>query len=76
MAKLIPFPARRVHRTAEIVLLLASSREMLCGPVPWSNRPATPEALGNMLQRLALVRPTALLVLESVVADILAQIAT
>ena len=76
MAKLIPFPARRVHRTAEIVLLLTSSREMLCGPAPWSNRPAPTEPLGNMLQRLALVRPTAVLVLENIVADILAQVAT
>jgi hypothetical protein len=69
---LILFPARRIRRTAESVLILSASRESLNRPVTWANRPEPPEPLGNMLQRLALVRPHAVLVLENVVADMLA----
>lgn len=74
MAKLIPFPARRVRRLAESVLLLADSRERLSKPKLWIDRPLPPEPLGNMLQRLARKRPAAVLVLENVVADMLKQL--
>lgn len=33
-----------------------------------------PEALGNMLQRVALHRPALVLLLENIVADVLAQL--
>jgi hypothetical protein len=72
MAKLLPFPARSVRRSAARVLQLTASRERLNAPVSWSNRPTPKEPLGNMLQRLALLRPHAVLVLESIVDDMLA----
>lgn len=68
---LIPFPAHRVQRAAEITLLLASSRRRLSKPVTWRDRPDPPEPLGNMVQRLALRNPSAVLVLESIVAEML-----
>lgn len=71
MAKLVPFPARRIRRTAELVLLLSASRERLNAPSPWKKRRAPRESLGNMLQRLALLRPHAVVVLESIVEDML-----
>lgn len=77
MAKVVPFPTRRVLWTAQYVLRLSTSdasRKRLSKPVPWSNRPASPETLGNMLQHLARLQPAAVLVIESMVADILAQI--
>ena len=70
MAKLVPFPARRVRRFAERLLVLSASREMLSKPA-WANRPASAEPLGNMLQRLALQRPVAVLLLENIVAEML-----
>lgn len=77
MPKLLPFPTRRVLWTAQYVLRLSTSkasRKRLSKQAPWSNRSAPPEALGNMLQRLAHLQPAAVLVIESIVADILAQI--
>lgn len=74
MTNPIPFPARRIHSTAERLLILSASREMLSRPQVWINRPGPREPLGNMLQRLALIRPAAVLVLESVVADMLEQL--
>lgn len=74
MAKLIPFPARRLLRTSALVLNLAASWEITNKPDTWPNRPVPPERLGNMLQRLARKRPAAVLVLENLVADMLEQI--
>lgn len=74
MAKLIPFPARRIRRTAELLLLLSASHETLSRPKIWTNRPVPRESLGNMLQRLMLRRPAAVLVLENIVAEMLNQI--
>lgn len=74
MAKLIPFPAYRVQRFAERLLILSASRETLSKPHPWANRPEPNEPLGNMLQRLALHRPAAVLALENIVAEVLAKI--
>jgi len=71
MPKLLPFPRRTVQRLAVSVLLLTASRERLSRPEPWINRPRPSEPLGNMLQRLARKRPVAVLVLESIVADLL-----
>lgn len=76
MAKLVPFPTRRVRRTAERLLILSVSRERLNKPVAWIDRPPPPEPLGNMLQRLALKRPAAVLVLENLVANMLEQLDT
>lgn len=72
--KLIPFPVGHVRRIAVRLLLLSASRASLNRPEMWKNRPTPPESLGNMLQRLMLRRPVALLVLESIVAEMLAQI--
>jgi len=74
MAKLIPFPARRVRRYAERLLILSASRESLSRPEVWTQRPVPSEPLGNMLQRLALQRPAVVLVLENIVADMLDQL--
>lgn len=74
MAKQIPFPARHVKKMAAWLLLCSASRESLSRPGTWANRPAPPEPLGNMLQRLVLIRPHVVLVLESVVAEALATI--
>jgi len=73
MAKLVPFPTRRVTRFAERLLVLSASRERLSKPA-WANRPVPSEPLGNMLQRLALQRPVAVLLLENIVAEMLAMI--
>jgi hypothetical protein len=73
MPKLIPFPASDVQTFAERLLILSASCDQLRKPEPWANRPAPPEALGNMLQRLALRRPLLVLVLENIVADVLAH---
>ncbi len=59
---------------AERLLILSASREALNTPKVWTNQPARREPLGNMLQRLALVRPVAVLVLENVVAEMLAHL--
>ncbi len=74
MSKLIPFPARRVQRFAERLLILTASCEMLSRPELWTHRPVPPEPLGNMLQRLALRRPAVVLLLENVVADMLERL--
>jgi hypothetical protein len=73
MAKVVPFPTRRVVRFAERLLVLSASRERLSKPA-WANRPVPAEPLGNMLQRLALQRPVAVLLLENIVAEMLAMI--
>jgi len=75
MTKLIRFPAARVQRFAVWLLICSASRESLSRPVVWANRPVPPEPLGNLLQRLALLRPATVLLLENVVADMLEQIA-
>jgi hypothetical protein len=74
MAKLLAFPARSVRARAKRLLRLTASRERLNKPTPWEGRPVLREPLGNMLQRLARVRPHAVLVLESIVADMLRQL--
>jgi len=74
MTKLIPFPTQRVQRFAARLLILSASRELLSQPAPWADRPVPPEPLGNMLQRLALQRPAVVLLLQNIVADMLAKI--
>jgi len=74
MPKLIPFPARRVRLVAVRLLICSASRTSLSAPAVWTNRRHPPEPLGNMLQRLALQNPAAVVLLESVVADMLALI--
>jgi hypothetical protein len=75
LTKVIPFPATRVQRTAARVLTLSASRATLNNKPPsWPDRPLPLDSLGNMLQRLAIKRPAAVLVLESLVADMLAQL--
>lgn len=72
MAKLVPFPIRRVKQSAASVLTL--SELYATSNVDWKNRPVPPEQLGNMLQRLARTRPAAVLVLENLVAELLAHL--
>ena len=55
MSKLLPFPAERRRSISSVP----------CAPT----RP--PEQLGNLLQRLAVERPSVLHVLEKLVADVL-----
>lgn len=77
MAKLLPFPKRRVQQTAAYVLRMSvshASRKRLSKQAPWSDRPDPPESLGNLLQKLALKRPAAVLVIESMVAEMLQQL--
>lgn len=74
MAKVVPFPTRRVQRTAAYVLNLSARWARLNKPQLWTNRPEPPESLGNMLQHLLIVRPGAVLLIENLVAEILAQI--
>jgi hypothetical protein len=74
MTKLIVFPARRTLCLAARLLSCSASRASLNPPVKWVNRPVPPEPLGNMLQRLALLRPAAVLLLTNVVAEMLNQI--
>lgn len=74
MPKLVLFPANAIQHAADSLLALTASRERLSKPEVWPNRPTPPEPLGNMLQRLALKRPIAVLVLENLVADLLKQL--
>lgn len=74
MAKLLPFPARRIQQTAAFMVQLSASPERFAKPRPWDNRPVPPEALGNLLQRLVVLQPEAILLIENLVAEMLAQI--
>jgi hypothetical protein len=74
MPKLLSFPARSVRKTATRLLRLTASRADLQKPASWPNRPDPPESLGNMLQRLVLLAPHVVLVLENIVAEMLRQI--
>lgn len=74
MAPLLPFPAEQIRRFTKRLLILSASRESLSRPVQWTNRPVPVEPLGNMLQRLARTHPRVVLLLENIVADILAWI--
>jgi hypothetical protein len=76
LTKPTPFPARRFYRTASRVLELTASyeRERLSKPNMWPDRPVPPESLGKMLQQLALKRPVAVIVIESLAAEMLAQL--
>jgi len=74
MPKLIPFPTRHVQRCAARLVIWSASRDPLSKPAPWSDRPMPPASLGNMLQQLAKQRPVLVLLFESVVAEILAQL--
>jgi hypothetical protein len=75
MPKLIPFPADRVKKCADSLLICSASRETFSKPIKWADRPEPPEALGNMLQQLVRQRPAAVLLLENIVADMLEQLA-
>jgi hypothetical protein len=74
MPKVLPFPARRVRRTAAYLLRLTASPRSTNKPPAPANRPGPPEALGNMLQRLVDKRPATVLVLENIVAEMLKQL--
>lgn len=74
MNNLVPFPARRVKRTAAYLLKLSGSPALPNRPAVFVDQPHPPEALGNMLQRLAIQRPHAVLVFESLIAEMLAQL--
>lgn len=43
-------------------------------PDLWTDLPASYEPLGSMLQRLAIVRPAVVVVLETLIADVLATL--
>jgi len=75
MAKVIPFQPRRSRRRegAAYVLALSARWQRLSVAKPWLH-PREPERLGNLLQRLALERPALVFVIESLVADIFAQL--
>jgi len=74
MPTLIRFPARRVKTFAAWLLNSSACRTRLSKPTPWIARPIPSDPLGNMLQRLALLHPDAVLLLENIVADVLEQI--
>jgi len=74
MRNLLPFPARSVRARAKRLLRLTVSRERLNKPTLWADQPVPRESLGNMLQRLARLRPHAVLVLESIVVEMLRQV--
>lgn len=67
MSNVIRFPARRVRRFSARLLTLSASSAT-------SKPPPAPEALGNLLQRLARERPAAVLLLQNVAADMLAHL--
>ncbi len=73
-ATLIPFPKRRLGRLADWMILQSKSREDLNRPQVWSDRPVPPDTLGNMLQRLVVLRPCVVLLIESTVAEILQRL--
>jgi len=73
MAKLIPFRTRRNCQEAAAYWLALSLRyERASKAKPW--RHARPEQLGNLLQQLVAKRPALLVVIESIVVEMLAQI--
>jgi hypothetical protein len=74
MTNLIPFPSTCVRRLAARLVSLTASRDTLSAPLVWRNRPTPPEQLGNMLQHLARRRPVLVLLVESIIAEALAQI--
>lgn len=75
LAKKTRYPARRIYTTASSVLKLADSyeRQRLSNPA-WRDRPNPPESFGNLLQQIAVRKPVAVLVLQSLAAEILAQL--
>jgi len=74
LAKLLPFPSQRIRQTAAFMLQLSTSPERFRKPRPWENRPDPPEALGNLLQHLVVLQPEAILLIENLVAEMIAQI--
>ena len=72
---MIPFPAQRVRRTVKRLLTLSAPYDLQNRPQVWLHRPVPPEALGAMLHRLAIERPLAVLLLENIAADLLAELA-
>jgi len=74
MAKVIPFPPRRIRETTAYALALATRWERSSKTKPWTQPRARPEQLGNMLQVLTQKRPAVVLVLESIVADLYEQV--
>lgn len=71
MPKLIPFPAAAVARTRRRLLMLSAPSALPKQPRVWAARPEPPEALGAMLQRLAIRRPLAVVLLANIVAEML-----
>jgi hypothetical protein len=78
LTKKARFPVRRFHTTAARVLTLADSYEKarLSKPNAWHDRPEPPESLGNLLQQIARKKPVAILVFQSLAAEILALLET
>lgn len=73
MPKVLPFPSRRVREVAAYALALSARLERSNKTRP-ARPPSTPERLGNLLQRLIDKRPSIVLALESIVAEMLAQL--
>ena len=78
MAKLIPFRTRRQQRAdyAAYVLALSTRLEHFSKTKPWTRPREDPERLGNLLQQLAHERPAVLFVIEQIVADLVAELAS
>jgi len=71
MAKLVPFPIAQVRRSAASVIKLSARCSK---PTLWTDRPAPPEHLGNMLQHLTRAHPGVVLMLESIVAEVYQEV--
>lgn len=71
MSKLIPFQRRSATAYA---LALTARLERVSKSKPWTRSHVRPERLGNLLQYLTAKRPAVVYVIESMVADIVAQI--
>jgi hypothetical protein len=66
LPKLLRFRSRRIQRAATS-LLISSKRYR-------SRKPYAPERLGNLLQHLVFARPEIVIVVEGLVAEMLAQV--
>lgn len=73
MARLLPFPTRRVRESATYTLRLSTRWQRLSKAKPWLH-PRAPEHLGNLLQQLTRKRPAVVFIIERLVVEILAQL--
>lgn len=72
LTNVIPF-GTRTQRAAAYGLSLARRWQRVSKTQPWL-QPREPERLGNLLQRLTFDHPAAVLVIENLVAEMVAQI--